>query len=311
MSKSPSVCVVLSTYNGEKYIECQMDSILGQNYSDFHVLVRDDGSSDSTVSLLHGYEQGSRGKVRILTDSRGNLGSLRSFELLLSMADTEYVAFADQDDKWEPDKLSKLVSAIEAALEGHAGLPALAYSDLAVVDSELKPIYDSFYQYTRINKDRGMHTRQLLVQNGVVGCSVLVNRRLRDIALPFPPECLMHDWWLALCASYSGCVAMVDEALVRYRQHADNAIGAVSSFSAAFSRRRARKSTFASIKQGMQLLTRGLPCAHPEEKSLLERLVGKRGRGLKAELLCSGVRKSTILRTIYFYLFECEGNDFI
>jgi rhamnosyltransferase len=219
------VFVVLSSYNGARYIGEQIESIRRQTFTEWKLLVRDDGSSDETIRIVEALAS-SDPRIELVRDGRGNLQTVASFGALLERAmaaGAGYVALADQDDVWQPRKLSDQLTVLrerESAIG--TGTPLLVHSDLAVVAEDLSVIQPSSLDF------RGHETEfplgRLVVQNYVTGCTVLVNRALLQTALPFP-KIIMHDWWLALCAAALGEVLCLPQPTVLYRQHGRNTVG--------------------------------------------------------------------------------------
>jgi glycosyltransferase involved in cell wall biosynthesis len=227
MTNAPPVEIVLSTYNGGEFLEAQLESIFRQGYRELRVLVRDDGSSDGTASILQRYAAVERSRFHIVSDDAGNLGPCGSFSRLLGHCRADYVLLCDQDDVWLPERIEKLLSAMRRAEDecGHP-TPILVHSDLTVVDRRLATIHPSFWAYRGLDPLRGATLRRLLVQNVVTGCATLVNRALLDVAIPIPPQAVIHDWWLALVAAAVGRLEVLREPTILYRQHGRNAIGA-------------------------------------------------------------------------------------
>ncbi|MFA9439007.1 glycosyltransferase family 2 protein [Uliginosibacterium sp. sgz301328] len=216
--------ILLATYNGGRYLSGQLASLEAQTHRDWHLFARDDGSSDDTSAILQAFAHRFPLRVTILpTEAR--LGARGSFAALMAQAQADYIAFCDQDDIWLPHKLEHLFSAMRN-LEGEAGaVPALVHCDLELVDDALSPIAPSFWRYQGIDPARNDLAR-LLMENTVTGCATLINRALLELALPMPDAAQMHDHWLALIAAATGRIAYVDAALVRYRQHGKNVVGA-------------------------------------------------------------------------------------
>jgi rhamnosyltransferase len=222
------VVIVLSSYNGARFIAEQVESIRRQTLAGWTLLVRDDGSSDGTPRILESFAA-TEPRILLLQDGRGNLGPAESFAVLMEAAlkaGAGYVAFADQDDVWHPDKLERQLEALRAR-EAAAGstVPLLAHSDLSVVDEELRVIHPSFLAFQRLGQDRRAPLQTLLTQNFVTGCTIVVNRALLRAALPLPDVVVMHDWWLALCAVTLGEIVSDPRVTVLYRQHGRNAAG--------------------------------------------------------------------------------------
>ncbi|WP_068777560.1 glycosyltransferase family 2 protein [Paenibacillus sp. FJAT-26967] len=227
MEQTDSVVVLLSTYNGEKFLEAQLDSILNQSYSNLTVIIRDDGSTDATVSILEAYQQ--YDQIILVSDTRNNLGPKMSFgELLrLGLLDTtaKYFMFADQDDIWLPDKIERTLRKMKQEEAGGASLPILIHSDLRVIGIQGEEIHPSFWAYQNLRPSRDSFPR-LLMQNVITGCTVMLNRQLAELCLPVHPDAIMHDWWIGLVASAFGKIGYVHEPTILYRQHQQNSVGA-------------------------------------------------------------------------------------
>lgn len=219
--------ILMSTYNGERYLAEQLDSILAQTYTDWRLTVRDDGSTDGTSAVLTAYAERDK-RISVLTDGE-NLGACRSFERLLTQCgDADYFAFADQDDVWKPEKLALCVEAMRKAEKEDPGKPIVVHSDLQVVDEHLQPIVPSFWNYGGIHPeilDANIH--YIAICNSVTGCAMLMNSAARKAALPFRPDVFMHDAWIAIAVlAAGGRVIPVPQTTICYRQHTDNVCGA-------------------------------------------------------------------------------------
>lgn len=226
--ESSEVMVLLSAWNGERYIAEQIESIRAQSFRNWQLVVRDDDSTDDTVAIVRKIAAGDP-RISLIEDSKGNLGPWASFGSLLFHAydlGAQYVFLSDQDDVWLPDKMERQLSLIRAAeTSGDASQPLLVHSDLQVVDAELRPIHQSFSEYERTSYDADDPLRTLLIHNAVVGCTIAVNRQLLEFALPLPLGSL-HDWWLSLCTAATGKILRTSTPTVRYRHHDSNVVGA-------------------------------------------------------------------------------------
>lgn len=219
--------ILLSTYNGARFLLEQLASIAAQDMKLWRLIARDDGSTDNSIVLLEAFAAKFPEQVILINEPSERMGIVASYEILLSKSDAEYVAFCDQDDVWIPGKLTILMQRM-LKLE-HANKPEtaiLVHSDLTVVDEKLEKIADSFWHYQKLAPKKMQSLERLLVQNCVTGCAALINRSLRDQVLPMPIEGVMHDWWIALVATSIGKIDAVDDKTVLYRQHASNDIGA-------------------------------------------------------------------------------------
>jgi len=222
--------ILLSTYNGERYLAEQLDSILAQTYTDWRLYARDDGSKDGTIAILKRYAQAHPKQFFVDETGPKGLGAMRSFEhLLIQHGDADYFAFADQDDVWMPDKLAVCIEEMERQ-ESATGKqkPLVVHSDLAVVDEHLQPIAPSFWEYGGIRPDILDDNRHYLaICNSVTGCAMLMNAAARKVVLPFNPDVFMHDAWIGIrVLEQGGRVIPVCRATIHYRQHGDNVCGA-------------------------------------------------------------------------------------
>ena len=217
--------VVLPTYNGVSYLEAQLASIHAQILRPTRVLLRDDGSSDGTQDLIAQLQARYGAWLQVLP-SDGNLGCTANVNRLLEATTAPYVALADQDDLWLPQKLEQALALLQQleALHGPE-TPLMVHSDLELVDAQAQLLGCRYLQHQRLDPRR-TDPRDLALTNVVTGCTALCNRALLQKALPIPAEALMHDWWLALVASALGQIALVEPPGVLYRQHGANVLGA-------------------------------------------------------------------------------------
>lgn len=220
--------VLLSTYNGEKYLAAQLASLINQTHSQWICLIRDDGSTDNTLSLIQHYCQQDP-RIIFLADQLGNLRPAQSFAVLMKHAclrPENYIFFCDQDDVWLSTKLEKQIKLLTLLEQTHGiNTPLLVHSDLKVVDAALNVIHPSYLQFERLSPHQRNPIQTLLINNYITGCTVGINKALLNIATPVPQQAFMHDWWCALCAAQTGKIGFVNEATILYRQHGRNTIG--------------------------------------------------------------------------------------
>jgi len=221
------ISVIVTAYNGEHYLSEQIDSILKQNYQEWQLIIRDDGSSDTTSELIREYAHRYPDKIRILSDQLGHIGVSESFLQLLNASDTDYVMFCDQDDLWQADKIKAVFNKMKE-LEARYGVstPGLVHTDLQVVDEKLNNIAPSFWRYQHLNPRNCNKLNKLLVQNVVTGCTVMINRALKDKIKFLPDKAIVYDWWISLAGAAFGKIVYVSKPTLLYRQHGDNSIGA-------------------------------------------------------------------------------------
>jgi len=221
-----TVEILLATYNGAAFLEEQLDSLLAQSYRDWRLLIRDDGSTDATPRIVEAFRQRHPDRVKLLRDADRRLGHVGNFSRLLERSRASHVALCDQDDVWEPDKLSLSLARMRALELRHGSkTPLLVFTDLVVVDARLSTLFESFWALSGSRPLRGIRLGRLLQQNVVTGCTAVLNRALVDRAVPIPATAVHHDWWLGLVALTSGQVEPLEHRTVRYRQHGHNAVG--------------------------------------------------------------------------------------
>jgi glycosyltransferase involved in cell wall biosynthesis len=274
----PAVTIVLSSYNGERFIAEQIDSIRQQTHTAWKLLVRDDGSSDRTTDIVQAFTQ-LDDRITLLPDHRGNLGPAASFGVLLEYAlnnGAGYVALADQDDVWSPTKLARELELMlrEEDQSGESSA-ILVHTDLTVVGEDLRLVHYSFLAYQGLRHLADSPLGTLLIQNFVTGCTALINRPLLQVAVPLP-KVIMHDWWLALCAAALGKICYLPEPMVLYRQHGGNAIGSAGRRKALW--RSLRKPVDSWLQAGV-VLEQAL-----EQARELTRRVERDGRGSSAAI---------------------------
>jgi len=225
--------VALCTYNGEKFISEQLQSIEGQTVLPDELIICDDNSTDKTIENINVFAKNAPFTVRIYQNNE-SLGVIRNFEKAILLCQGDYIALSDQDDVWLSDKLEKSMALMkrEEARYAAKAIPILVHSDLKVVDQSLGVISESLMHMQKIhNENSEQALKTLLVQNYVTGCTVIINKALKEVATPFHNDIIMHDWWLALLAASEGKIAYLGESTILYRQHGENSVGAKKYFS--------------------------------------------------------------------------------
>lgn len=258
------VDVLLSTYNGERYIEEQIESIVKQKNVDVNIVIRDDGSTDNTINII---QRLMNLNYPISLIKGKNIGVINSFLCLASLdSDSEYFAFCDQDDFWEAEKLV-------AAIEKIAGKnkPSLYLSDTTVVDEKLQPID---LQILNHNQKYVYCLEEVLLGNNATGCTMVFNAELKKMLDMYTPEkIIMHDHWLyALCIAIDGFVYFDKNSYIKYRQHGNNTVGNNVTF--------INKIKYSSLKKGKsvrstiarQLLQNYCSYMTKQNKLLLEKI---------------------------------------
>lgn len=226
MHRTDKIAILMATYNGEKYICQQIDSILSQTCKDWELYIHDDGSTDNTIAAVESYVEKYPDKIHLI-DGKSTGGAKYNFFYLFGQVEAPYYMTCDQDDVWL-DKKIELTYDKMLTIENKADVPCLVYTELRVVDSELNTIADTMSGYQSLD----CHKRtinQFILQNSVTGCTMMINRALRDKMLHITDidNTIMHDWWAALVAAQFGKTAFIDEPTILYRQHGDNSLGAL------------------------------------------------------------------------------------
>ena len=227
MNTKPSIEIALSTFNGEKYLRSQIDSIVTQTFTDWRLIIRDDGSSDSTIDILASYTKKYPERIFIVESDGSNVGPSQSFSRILGNTVADYIMFSDQDDIWLPDKIIKTYHKMED-LETRHGIktPLLVFTDVSVTDANLNILSKSLWQYQKSDPNKGRRLNRLLLMTPANGCSIMVNRALLKRALPIHQKAIMHDIWIALVAAAFGVIDYLNEPTLLYRLHGSNESGA-------------------------------------------------------------------------------------
>lgn len=229
MAKNEAIVeILLAAYNGESFIREQLDSIVNQSDTRWHLTVSDDGSTDGTPRLLDEYVQRYPEKItRYFSGQR--FGNARDhFFCLMRQCDAAYMMFCDQDDVWYPDKVQEIMAAMLAA-ENQYGIqtPLLVFTDQTPTDAQLRPLAPSLMRYQK-QYFKSFEYRSILMQNVVTGGAMAINRALALLGAQCvdTQNVIMHDWWLAVVAARFGRIIYLDEPMSDYRQHAGNSVGA-------------------------------------------------------------------------------------
>ncbi len=222
---NPKIEILLATYNGEKYVGEQIDSIINQTYRNWILLIRDDNSKDNTLEILKEYEKKDN-RIKVIEDKKGNLGFVKNFEELLNNSKEDWVMFSDQDDYWLENKIEKYVAILNASSEDILKKPMLIHSNSFICDDNLEIIKDEFINSKIANK---YNEDDFYFAYFVQGSTVLINRAIIDLALPFSKNVTVHDRYFHLLAEFFGKRIFINESLIKYRQHSNNKIGAKTS----------------------------------------------------------------------------------
>lgn len=208
-SVRPQISIALAAYNGARYIGLQLQSILSQLGTNDEVVVVDDASTDDTIARVEAFRDP---RIKILANP-SNRGVFHTFERALQATSGEIVFLSDQDDVWEPNKVSTILSAFQDPKV------SLVLSDAAIIDAEGGIIEPSFYTSTGPFSGSLFQT---LLRNRYLGCTMAMRKMILRKVLPFPPRMPMHDMWIGVVNRIHGKVIFINQPLMRYRRHGGN-----------------------------------------------------------------------------------------
>lgn len=222
------ISILLATYKGAEFIAEQLDSLLGQTYSNWELFIHDDGSTDETLTIISAYAK-SDNRIKILIDTKKNLGACQNFSHLMSTkTDSDYFMFCDQDDIWEPGKVEKSLNAIKT-LELRHGINEnlMVYGTYRMINREGTLLFSDVPDYSL-----KPNLRLLLSQNYIYGCTMMINRKLLSLSSSIPNTAENHDYWVCLIALMSRShIGYIAEPMILYRQHSNNVSGSYTNAS--------------------------------------------------------------------------------
>mgnify|MGYP000907148759 FL=1 len=229
MIENKKIDILMATYNGEKYLAEQLDSIINQTYHNWNLLIRDDNSTDRTLEIIQDYQKKDN-RIKLLKDNEGNLGIVKNFEELLKNSESEFIMFSDQDDIWIENKLDVyLKTAEKIKIKGF-----LLHSDAILFDKNKSNILkDTFIFKKAINKG----LENVFFNYFVQGATILISKEIKNFILPFPKEVYLHDRYIHLISELFFERVFINQPLIYYRQHDNNQIGAKNSLKKLLSKR--------------------------------------------------------------------------
>lgn len=201
----------MATFNGEKYLKRQLDSILEQLGPEDELIISDDSSSDKTMDILKSYQDK---RIRLF-ENKHFKSAVFNLEFALKQAGGEYIFLTDQDDVWLPGRVQRMSEKLQES--------DLVACNAFIVDQDEKVIHESYFAW----KGSGSGFWKNLKKNSYLGCSLAFNRKILSAVLPFPKKVIMHDVWIGLMAECLGKVDFLDEKLMLYRRHADNVTASI------------------------------------------------------------------------------------
>lgn len=220
--------ILMATYNGEHYLKEQLASIESQTWTDWRLIVHDDASSDGSREILENFQKRlGKEKVIIKKNNPASGSAKANFIGLIQASTGDYMMCCDQDDVWHQDKVARTFYRMRQMEKRYGNeIPLLVHTDLRVVDERLSELNPGFHKYMNLETDSKLNKE--LIQNQVTGCTVMINKALREyVAQVTDVELIvMHDHWLALIALVFGKMSYLNKATIDYRQHGNNSVGA-------------------------------------------------------------------------------------
>lgn len=227
MSKETLISIALCTYNGERFLWEQLESLAGQTRLPDELIVVDDGSTDGTLSLLEKFAQTAPFTVLISVND-STLGVTKNFEKALTQCKGDFLFLCDQDDIWEPEKITQMTSFLEQNPSVN-----VVFSDALLVNEKGTSLQKQLWDVIRLYPSqlerwsKGESISLMLIGNRVAGCTMALRRSFLQKILPFPTDIsdFLHDTWIAFVASVTDQIQFISTPLVNYRQHAAQQIG--------------------------------------------------------------------------------------
>lgn len=216
------IAILMATYNGERFIQEQIDSIINQSYTDWSLYIRDDGSTDNTVSIISSYSKKYPKKIVVLTDDTIHRGPTQSFMWLLQSVKADYYMFSDQDDIWLKNKVEISINMIKKHEEKEK--PALCFTDLSIANENGDVIAYSMWRYT--NMDKYLCGYSALYAASVTGCTMILNNKAKEVSMKYKDLNGVHDNIITLATiKNKGIIIPIHQPTILYRQHSNNVLG--------------------------------------------------------------------------------------
>lgn len=225
------IYIIMCTYNGEKYIEEQLESIAQNTVKDWKLFIQDDCSTDTTVEKIKEFQNRYPQQVCVSINEKAQ-GAIRNFLSLAywvgcQMNENDYLMFCDQDDVWNSKKIELTLQRMQKLVSNYGNeIPLLVCSDVEVVDESLNVIAKSFRKSNHY-KITNMDFSHLIMENKVQGCTMMINKVIASKLEQLPKCACMHDGWVGLIAASMGKIAYIDQPTMKYRQHSRNVMGSI------------------------------------------------------------------------------------
>lgn len=221
MNNYPKISIAMATFNGEPYLEKQLESIINQTYKNIEIIICDDCSHDKTIKIIENLIKENY-PIKLYKNEK-NLGYAKNFEKAIKLCESNYIALSDQDDIWESNKLELQIEYILNLEKKNINMPILVHSDLTMIDKNDNFISASYFKYRKYKLKKEKDLGHILGPCGIMGNTIMMNKNLKERILPFPSSIENHDYWISLMNELFGKRITLDEKLVNYRIHINNA----------------------------------------------------------------------------------------
>lgn len=298
------VNIIIAHYNGKKYIGELIDSIQNNSYKNIRITICDDGSNQDSLECLEEYRKKYPDTIEVHKNT-SNRGVILNYLEAVKRCEDDYIMFCDQDDVWLPDKIEITLNAMKKAeKDSSKRVPTAVFTDAKVVDADLNVLNSSFFGSSGMNPDK--HSLgELLMENKLIGCTVMINSETKRMLRPLPKHARMHDWWIGLICESFGRIVYVNKPTLLYRQHEDNVIGNQSFLTYFFNRISNLKKQKAALldieKQAAEFYSIYKGILRESDKKLVYQLASLNKYGWikrRIIILKNGYLKSGIIRNI-------------
>lgn len=220
------VDILLPVYNGEKYLSEQIESYLRQTYTDWNLLIRNDGSTDNSQAVIDNYCKLYPDKIRFIKEPIENIGLVGSLNVLLSHTTGDYIMLSDQDDVWLPEKIELSLNEIKRIEKDNK--PAMVCTDAICVDENMEVLSKSFFESQKFIDGIMGDKEKMMALNEVQGCTVIINKSSLSHICQLPTFMKIHDMWIGVICAHYGSVSYLHKQTLLYRQHTGNTLGSVN-----------------------------------------------------------------------------------
>ena len=216
-----SIAILLSIYNGSKYIKEQIDSIIRQTNNDWTLYIRDDASIDDTVEIIKEYER-ANSNIILIEDNLGNLGAHGNFFQLLSSVNSQYYMPCDGDDIWFEDKISISLDRMSEEEKLNPNIPIIVHTDFTICDQDMNVISESYWESRNLNPEKYKSYIGMAMEVVAGGSLMFFNQKVKDISYPLPSKTPIYDYYIPIQTIKTGVIASIYKSTKLYRRHSSN-----------------------------------------------------------------------------------------